>query len=218
MVRSGLSKEEKNKFSIFFSTWFNSQKQFKLKDISQEVNIPVSSLYDYIRNNKAPNNTEKANAIINFIKNNQRVDARYSDNLESADKKEKNIEDLKEKLTFLCQISELDETLQKFHSSIESIQNQTNSKTSFSGKPKINELGSHVDNLELSLLSLYSELLWFKNSLPEDRKILRKSLNSKDIGYITSLLRSMIKGEEEFNDWIIGTTYQLEMAKWRKQP
>jgi len=85
MVRSGLSKEEKNKFSIFFSTWFNSQKQFKLKDISQEVNIPVSSLYDYIRNNKAPNNTEKANAIINFIKNNQRVDARYSDNLESAD-------------------------------------------------------------------------------------------------------------------------------------
>jgi len=75
-----------------------------------------------------------------------------------------------------------------------------------------------VDNLELSLLSLYSELLWFKNSLPEDRKILRKSLNSKDIGYITSLLRSMIKGEEEFNDWIIGTTYQLEMAKWRKQP
>jgi len=218
MIKRGLSKEEKNKFGNFFKLWFNSQNQYTLIDISKDVNIPVSSLYDYVRYNKGPNNIEKANAIINFIKKNQQEKPILSETLEKFNKKEKNIDNLMEKTAFLCQISELNEALQKLHSSIETIQKHTNSKKISTGNQQLNELHNHINNLELSLLSLYSELLWFKNSSSEDRKVLRKSLNSKDIGYITSLLRSLMKGEEEFNDWIVATTYQLEMTKWKKQP
>ena len=67
MVINRLSKEEKSKFNVFFKTWFNSQNKYKLNDISKEVNIPVSSLYDYIHYDKSPNNIEKANAIINLV-------------------------------------------------------------------------------------------------------------------------------------------------------
>jgi hypothetical protein len=217
MVNRGLSKEEKSKFNIFFKTWFNSQNQYKLNDISKKVNIPVSSLYDYLRYNKSPNNIEKANAIINFIKQNQQEPAKIPYILDNSLDAENDSNNLRDNSVFLCQINEFNDALIKLQSSIETFQNYANSKKTSPKKQQPSELNRHLSNLELSLLSLYSELLWFKNSSSEDRKVLRKSLNSKDIGYITSLLRSIIKGEEEFNDWIVATTYQLEMVKWKKQ-
>jgi hypothetical protein len=217
MVNHGLSNEEKIKFSNFFQTWFNSQNKFKLNEISKEVNIPVSTLYDYIHYNKAPHNIEKANAIINFIKKNQQIESKSSLASKKSADYEHNIENLKEDAVILCQLSELLEASKKIQSSIETFQDRSYSKKKDSEKPQRNEIIFHVNNLELSLLSLHSELIWFKNATSEDRKVLRKSLKTKDIGYITSLLRSIMKGEEEINDWIAATTYQLEMVKWKKQ-
>jgi hypothetical protein len=180
-----LSKEERDKFSNFFRSWYNSQKRYKLIEISKEVKIPISTLYDYVHYNKGPNSIEKANTIINFIKKNQQEKSQLPKIPENINNKEKIIDNLMDNTVLLCQISELNEALQKLHSSIESIQKHTNSNKELTGNQQINELNKHLNSIELSLFSLYSELLWFKNSSSENRKVLRKSLNSKDIGYIT---------------------------------
>jgi bacterioferritin (cytochrome b1) len=217
MVNRGLSNEEKIKFSNYFRTWFKSQNKFKLIEISKVVNIPKSSLYDYIYYNKAPHNIEKANAIINFIKNNQQSETKLSNSSKKHATDKTHIEKIKDDAVILCQLSELLEVSKKLQSAIETFQNRSNPLKRDDEKKGSNEINSHIDNLERSLLSLHSELIWFKNATSEERKVLRKSLKSKDVGYITSLLRAIMKGEEEINDWIAATTYQLEMIKWKKQ-
>jgi hypothetical protein len=217
MVNRGLSNEEKIKFSNFFRTWFKSQKKFKLNEISKEVNIPVSTLYDYVHYNKAPHNIEKANAIINFIKTNQQSEPKLSKSPKKYTTDESNVEKIKDDAVILCQLSELLEASKKLQASIKTFQDRSHPPKRDHDKKGSNEINSHIDNLEHSLLSLHSELIWFKNATSEERKVLRKSLNSKDVGYITSLLRSMMKGEEEMNDWIAATSYQFEMVKWKKQ-
>jgi hypothetical protein len=208
MKKTRLSKDEKNKFVIFFKTWFNSQNKFRVSDISKELNIPESSLRDYILYDKSPNSIEKANVIINFIKKNQRT------GLEPY-KKETNIENIKENTAFLCQINELNNSLKQFQSSIETI--QKNLLVANNDKKQKDETKSHIDNLKFSLLSLYSEIDWFKNKTNLERMALRKSLNANDVGYLTSMLRALIKGEEDFNDWLVMSNYQVEMLKWKKQ-
>lgn len=217
MINRGLSKEEKTKFSNYFRTWFKSQKKFKLNEISKEVKIPVSTLYDYVHYNKAPHNIEKANTIINFIKNYQQSETKQSKSPKKYTNDELNIEKIKDDAAILCQLSELLEASKKLQESIRTFQDRFNSLKRGSDKKGSNEINSHIDHLERSLLSLHSELIWFKNATSEERKVLRKSLNSKDVGYITSLLRAIIKGEDEINDWIAATSYQLEMVKWKKQ-
>lgn len=217
MVNRGLSNEEKIKFSNYFRTWFKSQKRFKLNEISKEVNIPVSTLYDYVHYNKAPHNIEKANMIINFIKNNQQSETKLSKSPKKYTTDESNVEKIKDDAVILCHLSELLEASKKLQESIKTFQDRSHlPKRDYDNKGS-NELNSHINHLESSLFSLHSELIWFKNASSEERKVLRKILNSKDVGYITSLLRAIMKGEEEINDWIEATSYQLEMVKWKKQ-
>ncbi|MHB8163216.1 MAG: hypothetical protein ACYDDV_02585 [Methanoregula sp.] len=217
MVRLGLSKEEKIKFSNFFRSWFISQKKFKLNEISKEVDIPVSTLYDYIYYNKAPHNIEKANTIINFIKNNQQSEKKPSKSPKTHTTDESNFEKIKDDAVISCQLSELLEASKKLQSAIVTFQARSSSKKIHTGQSDSRKIDSHINNFELSLLLLHSELIWFKNATIKERNALRKSLKSKDIGYITSILRALMKGEDEINDWISATSYQLEMVKWKKQ-
>jgi hypothetical protein len=181
------------------------------------VNIPVSTLYDYVHYNKAPYNIEKANVIINFIKNNQQLESKPLISSKKYATNNTHIEKIKDDAVILCQLSELLEASKKLQASIKTFQDRSHPPKRDYDKKESNEINSHIDNLERSLLSLHSELIWFKNATSEERKVLRKSLNSKDVGYITSLLRAIMKGEEEINDWIPATSYQLEMVKWKKQ-
>lgn len=218
MTTHGLSKEEKNKFTNFFRTWFKSQNKYSILEISKEVNIPAPSLYDYIYYNKSPNSIEKANLIISFIKKNSTAELASSFVLKPAKQNSPRFENIQDDAVVLCQISELTEAIKKLENSLESFKKQSSPQTNKSETGQLSERILHIKNLEHLLLSLHSELIWFKNATSDDRKKLRKSLKSKDVGYITSLLRSMMKGEEEINDWMAATTYQLEMVKWKKRP
>lgn len=217
MVNHGLSKEEKKKFCTFFQSWFNSQNKFKLNDLSAKVNIPVSTLYGYLHNNNGPSNIEKANVIIAFIKNNQQNDQRPLSVFQPSDHELQNY-NLKDDAIKLSQISELHEAMRQLHLALDVFEKQLSTPRKNQVNNQSSKRDPHIENIELLLLSLHSELIWFKNATLEDRKILRKSLKSKDVGYITSLLRSMMKGEDEINDWITATTYQLEMGKWKRRP
>lgn len=215
MSRKGLSNDEKNKFSIFLKSWYNSQDQYTIGEIAEILNIPSSSLYDYIMYEKAPNSVEKANIIINFIKNNQ-----IKKKSETSSNQNEQIKDVINEsegdAAFLCQINELNNSLNNLQSSLKIVQDQLSLKKKFPKKLKDNEIAQHIYNTNISLFLLYSELDWFKNSTDANRKEFRKNLSSKDIGYITSLLRAMIKGEDDFSDWLLATNYQMEMLKWQK--
>lgn len=216
MIKKGLSKEDRNKFSNFVKKWFNSQNRYTIREIAEKTGISDSSCYDYFLYGKAPNNIEKANIIINFIKSHQPEVNSIEGNVQPP-KKSSIPHDIKKNTEFLCQINELNNSLKQLQSSIEVIQTNLSDQNKYEEKKEKNELNYHIDNLKSSLFSLYSEIDWFKNKTNLERKSLRKSIDSKDVGYLTSMLRALMKGEEDFNDWLLVSNYQFEMLKWKKQ-
>ena len=62
--------------------------------------------------------------------------------------------------------------------------------------------------IEWLLLLLEDELRWFREAQAEEREVLRKELNFKDVGYISSLL-GMLGNEEMFQRWRTLTNYDF---------
>ena len=62
--------------------------------------------------------------------------------------------------------------------------------------------------LRYLLLLLEDELRWFREAQAEEREVLRKELNFKDVGYISSLL-GMLGNEEMFQRWRTLTNYDF---------
>lgn len=213
MAKNRLSEEENLRFSKLFSHWYYSQEQYKIKDLAKELGIPKSTIYDYLKYGKTPS-VSNANTIINFVKNHPIHSIKYDESNKSTKKTTLNVGIQEKKVIY--QINELNDLLNSLQSSIKNIQAQIYFKNPPDKISQNIELTDHTNNLKSALFSLHSELNWFKNQTKNERNALRKKISPNDIGYLTSLLRAIFKGEDAFSDWVLATNYQMEMLKWKK--
>jgi archaellum component FlaC len=212
MANDKLSNEEKRRLSTFFKNWYVNQTKYTLTDIAKELKIPHSTLFDYLKKGQI-SSKDKANLIIKFIKSHP-ID---NENEELYNKPlQEDVFTKIEKNTIFYQIDELNILIDSLQKNLKNFQIQGSSHQLAKSKSSEDELSNHINNFKLALYALNFELNWFKNKTTEERKALRKGINANDIGYITSSLRAMIKGEEVFNDWILTSNYQLGMLKWQK--
>jgi hypothetical protein len=212
MVKKRLSEEENLRFSKLFNHWFYSQERYKINDLARELGIPKSTIYDYLKYGKKPD-ISNANIIINFVKNHSNLSIKSGQDTLSIQTVTSKEEIHENKVVY--QINELNDLLNNLQSSIKNIQVQISSKKPSEKISQNIELTNHINNLKTSLFSLHSELIWFKNQTKNERNVLRKNISANDIGYMTSLLRAIIKGEDAFSDWVLATNYQMEMLKWQ---
>lgn len=59
------------------------------------------------------------------------------------------------------------------------------------------------------LMSLFSELEFFKNCTEDERRVFRKTIPGQDVGYITTLLRALYD-EDKFQKWLFFSTYTMK--------
>jgi hypothetical protein len=208
MTKKILLDEERSRFSKLLLHWYHSQNTYTIKDLSSELGIPTPSIYDYIKYGRVPD-VSKANKIINFIKTHpiETSKEKYTEKIEESEEFEKE--------EILSQLTELNDILKSLQRSLDTYQKKISSKKKVPSKD--DDLTNHTLRFRSAIFSLYSELNWFKNQTKKERDLLRKKISANDIGYLTSLLRALIKSEDAFSDWILATNYQLEMLKWQKQ-
>ncbi len=76
----------------------------------------------------------------------------------------------------------------------------------------LHEAQRRTEKIKYLLLLLEDELRWFRDSSKESREIFRGTLDSGDIGYISSLL-SMLSDEEKFRRWVTLTTNRFNFFR-----
>jgi hypothetical protein len=200
-----LTPDQAQKFHAFFADWFNHQNIYTLPTFSKEINIPYKSVFDYYKERSTPS-LERANGIIDFIKN-KKKDAPAGNNNSFNSGVVKTDIDLKKEIIERY-TTQLKSILDSFESEIKLGNEKSTSKE---------DLPIHLDNVNNSFYKLYIELEWFKSRSSKERDAFRKSISPNDVGYITTLIRAMAKGEDTLNDWIMNSNYNLEMLKWQKR-
>jgi hypothetical protein len=200
-----LTPDQAQKFQIFFLNWFNHQNAYTLPTFSKEINIPYKTMFDYYKGRSTPS-LERANGIIDFIKNKKKDARMIDDNSVSSNVVKQNIDFKKE-------------IIERYTSQLKSIIDSLESEIKLSNEKSASkeELSIHLDNINNSFYNLYIELEWFKNRSNKERDAFRKNISPNDVGYITTLVRAMAKGEDTLNDWIMNSNYNLEMLKWQKR-
>jgi hypothetical protein len=77
------------------------------------------------------------------------------------------------------------------------------------GKPSSNNAEARSRTVMRLLMSLSSELEFFKNCTENERKIFKKIVPGQDVGYITTLLRALYD-EDKFQRWLLFSTYTMK--------
>jgi hypothetical protein len=77
------------------------------------------------------------------------------------------------------------------------------------GKPSSNNAEARARIVMRLLMSLSSELEFFKNCTENERKIFKKIVPGQDVGYITTLLRALYD-EDKFQRWLLFSTYTMK--------
>jgi hypothetical protein len=76
-------------------------------------------------------------------------------------------------------------------------------------KPSLSSAETRAKTVMLLLMSLSSELEFFKTCTENDRRIFKKIVPGQDVGYITTLLRALYD-EDKFQRWLLFSTYTLK--------
>lgn len=77
------------------------------------------------------------------------------------------------------------------------------------GKPSSNNAEARSRTAMRLLMSLSSELEFFKSCTENERKIFKKIVPGQDVGYITTLLRALYD-EDKFQRWLLFSTYTMK--------
>ena len=77
------------------------------------------------------------------------------------------------------------------------------------GKPSANNAEARSRTVMRLLMSLASELEFFKSCTENERKIFKKIVPGQDVGYITTLLRALYD-EDKFQKWLLFSTYTMK--------
>ena len=76
-------------------------------------------------------------------------------------------------------------------------------------KPSSNNVEERAKTVMRLLMSLSSELDFFKNCTENERKIFKGIVPGQDVGYITTLLRALYD-EDKFQRWLLFSTYTMK--------
>jgi hypothetical protein len=76
-------------------------------------------------------------------------------------------------------------------------------------KSSLDSAETRAKTVMLLLMSLSSELEFFKTCTENDRKIFKKIVPGQDVGYITTLLRALYD-EDKFQRWLLFSTYTMK--------
>jgi hypothetical protein len=198
---------ERGKFFEILTKWYFSQTNFNIEKFAKIVGIPANSLGLYIKKERAPSR-ERARKILEFIKENPIISPKIDEAEYFGGKTPHNQK-------ILSQIAELNNNLNNFLNVLKNFERELTNPENITLSSE-DELNIHINRLKLALISINSELLWFKDRSVHYRAVLRKNIDPKDAGYITSLLRAIIKSEDALNDWVLAATYNMEIIKWKK--
>lgn len=200
-----LNPDQAERFHLFFINWFDNQKAYSLPTLSEKVGMPYKTVYSYYKKKTTPS-LERANVIIDFIKNEKKNEPTNKD-------------DNKKAIVVASQNKFDRDILERYTRQMKSVIDSLESEINFKEKKDNNsdELSVHLSNLNNSVYDLYIELEWFKNKTNKEREAFRKNISPNDIGYITTLIRAIAKGEDTLNDWVMNSSYNLEMLKWQKR-
>ena len=78
-----------------------------------------------------------------------------------------------------------------------------------SSKPSLSNAETRAKTVMLLLMSLSSELEFFKTCTENERRIFKKIVPGPDVGYITTLLRALYD-EDKFQRWLLFSTYTMK--------
>ncbi len=78
-----------------------------------------------------------------------------------------------------------------------------------SSKPSSSSAETRAKTVMLLLMSLSSELEFFKTCTENERRIFKKIVPGQDVGYITTLLRALYD-EDKFQRWLLFSTYTMK--------
>ena len=81
-----------------------------------------------------------------------------------------------------------------------------------SSTPSMSSAETRAQTVMLLLLSLSSELEFFKTCTENERRIFKKIVPGQDVGYITTLLRALYD-EDKFQRWLLFSTYTMKGNK-----
>lgn len=76
-------------------------------------------------------------------------------------------------------------------------------------KPSSSNAEERAKNVMRLLMSLSSELDFFKSCSEHERKIFKRIVPGQDVGYITTLLRALYD-EDKFQRWLLFSTYTMK--------
>ena len=76
-------------------------------------------------------------------------------------------------------------------------------------KPSSNTAEEKAKNVMRLMMSLSSELEYFKSCTENERKIFKKTVPGQDVGYLTTLLRALYD-EDKFQRWLLFSTYTMK--------
>lgn len=86
---------------------------------------------------------------------------------------------------------------------------QANIYQEITEKPSANNAEARAKIIMRLLMSLSSELEFFKSCTENERKIFKKIVPGQDVGYITSLLRALYD-EDKFQRWLLFSSYTMK--------
>jgi hypothetical protein len=78
-----------------------------------------------------------------------------------------------------------------------------------SSKKSSNDAETRAKTIMLLLMSLSSELEFFKTCTENERRIFKKIIPGQDVGYITTLLRALYD-EDKLQRWLLFSTYTMK--------
>jgi hypothetical protein len=76
-------------------------------------------------------------------------------------------------------------------------------------KPSSNTAEEKAKNVMRLMMSLSSELEYFKSCTENERKVFKKTVPGQDVGYLTTLLRALYD-EDKFQRWLLFSTYTMK--------
>ena len=78
-----------------------------------------------------------------------------------------------------------------------------------SSKPQSSSAETRANTVMILLMSLSSELEFFKTCGENERRIFKKIVPGQDVGYITTLLRALYD-EDKFQRWLLFSSYTMK--------
>lgn len=171
-----------------------------LKACSQKYKIALGNLKKYKSGVRKPTSEKNIAAVLNILN-----DAGLVTSEKKPVEEIKLLEHAVDISTLIKEVKELGEKVNQIDAKLATARLYQE----MSGKPASSTAQEKARVVMRLLMSLSSELEYFKNCTEDERRIFKETVPGQDVGYITTLLRALYD-EDKFQKWLFFSTYTMK--------